>query len=83
MKQYGKKPEELEILRDGLLEFLDDIETIEITKGLKYYIKTNNDIPTPKDLRDSILDMRLNEEIELTPKRKAEIREWKDKMGIL
>lgn len=55
LKQYGKTPDELRILRDGLLMFLDDFDVDDIMAALKVYVKRNNDIPTPKDLRDILV----------------------------
>ena len=54
LKQFGKTPAELEVLRDGFLVFLDDIPAPEITRALKIHVNTKNEIPTPKDLRDAL-----------------------------
>ncbi len=54
LRQFGKTPAELEVLRDGFLVFLDDISVPEITKALKIHVNTKNEIPTPKDLRDAL-----------------------------
>ena len=49
-KQYGKKPEELEVLVEGFSVVLADFSIGKIKAALFEYIKKNSDIPAPADI---------------------------------
>lgn len=58
LKQYGKTPAELKSLRDGFLYFLREFLVIEIMQALEVHVTNNDEIPTPKQLKDAIIARR-------------------------
>lgn len=54
LKQYGKTPAELRVLRDGFLFFLAEFTVAEIMEALLQHVNQSDEIPTPRQIREII-----------------------------
>jgi hypothetical protein len=67
-KKYGMTPQELEALTEGMIWVLSEYTIEEIINSIREYVKHNDDMPAPANLRKLIEEQRARDCAPLRPR---------------